>query len=101
MNWVGSPHIPPDGKDYRCDTPAGIGVLGRREADFAAAEDAMQGRDGRELRRSPKLITYSKVSMHKIEADAEAERSIGYRHVEVPGRAVMAVGILMAVWCAG
>ena len=39
--------------------------------------------------------------MHKIEADAEAERSIGYRHVEVPGRAVMAVGVLMAVWCAG
>jgi hypothetical protein len=39
--------------------------------------------------------------MTKIDSRAGAERSTGHRSAEAPGRAVVIVGVLMALWCAG
>ena len=39
--------------------------------------------------------------MAKIESGTEATRSSGHHQVEVPGRAVVAVGVLVALCCAG
>ncbi len=39
--------------------------------------------------------------MTKTESRAEGKRITEHRHVEVPGRALVAVGLLVALWCAG
>lgn len=39
--------------------------------------------------------------MTKTESGTEARRTAGLHHVEAPGRAVVAVGVLVALWCVG
>ena len=38
--------------------------------------------------------------MTKSESRTEGKRITGHNHVEVPGRALVAVGVLVALWCA-